>query len=585
MFFRKITIKTQLLSLSIFVSLLIIMIGGIGLRNTYRTNQALKLVYEQRVIPIKRLKVINDRYAISISDTLNRVINGIIEPQEALLNIEVAVGDILQEWQLYSQEPGKEEEERAFIVELENLMAEADGALQEVKAILIGENMEKLKSFMTNNVYPALEPISGLLSKLVDFQLAEVKLEFDLSKEQYQYHARLAIFAISFGILGTVLTNFILARAIVRSLKQVSVQFDEMASGRADLTKRLDVIRDDEVGEVSTKFNTFMKGLLALVKRVQRSGIQVTTSATAIASTSKQLERTIHDFGSFTNEVGTTAKEISATSRELVKTMNNVSEVATTTSDLATSGQNDLVRMEKTMSQMEEASVQISSRLAVISEKAANITTVVTTITKIADQTNLLSLNASIEAEKAGEYGLGFAVVAREIRRMADQVALATLDIEQMVKEMKSAVSAGVMEMDKFSEEVRRDVGDVRNIGGRLTQIIEQVQTLLPQFEMVHEGVQGQAEGASQISDSMVQLTDAVEQTTRSLNETNSVVIELNDSARELQKEVSGFKVDRREDVPMPEAEVPKQPEGRESAVFVVKKRSAESKEGRRFGL
>src|SRR6266699_6172202 len=100
--------------------------------------------------------------------------------------------------------------------------------------------------------------------------------------------------------------------------------------------------------------------------------------------------------------------------------------------------------------------------LTAIQERAHDITTVVTTITKVADQTNLLSLNAAIEAEKAGEYGLGFAVVATEIRRLADQTAVATFDIEQMVKEILSAVSAGVMGMDKFSEEVRRGMQDVQ---------------------------------------------------------------------------------------------------------------------------
>ena len=103
----------------------------------------------------------------------------------------------------------------------------------------------------------------------------------------------------------------------------------------------------------------------------------------------------------------------------------------------------------------------INSRLAVLSDKAGNINTVVTTITKVADQTNLLSLNAAIEAEKAGEYGRGFAVVATEIRRLADQTAGATYEVAQIVKEMQTAVSASVMGMDKFSEEVRRGMLDV----------------------------------------------------------------------------------------------------------------------------
>ena len=127
-----------------------------------------------------------------------------------------------------------------------------------------------------------------------------------------------------------------------------------------------------------------------------------------------------------------------------------------------------------------EAAGSINAKLAVLNEKAGNINQVVTTITKVADQTNLLSLNAAIEAEKAGEYGRGFAVVATEIRRLADQTAVATYDIEQMVKEIQSAVSAGVMGMDKFSEEVRRGMQEVQQVGGQLSQIIQQVQALAP---------------------------------------------------------------------------------------------------------
>src|SRR5690606_20772568 len=112
------------------------------------------------------------------------------------------------------------------------------------------------------------------------------------------------------------------------------------------------------------------------------------------------------------------------------------------------------------------------------------------------DQTNLLSLNAAIEAEKAGEYGRGFAVVSSEIRRLADQTAVATHDIEQIVKEMQSAVSASVMGMDKFSEEARRGVQDMQEIGGKLTSVIAEVQALAPRFEIVSEGMQAQATGA-----------------------------------------------------------------------------------------
>src|SRR5204862_4404703 len=195
-----------------------------------------------------------------------------------------------------------------------------------------------------------------------------------------------------------------------------------------------------------------------------------------------------------------TSKEISATSKELVKTMTEVATVAEQTAGLASSGQVGLSRMEETMPQVMEAAGSINAKLAILNEKAGNINQVVTTITKVADQTNLLSLNAAIEAEKAGEYGRGFAVVATEIRRLADQTAVATYDIEQMVKEMQSAVSAGVMGMDKFSEEVRRGIAEVQQVSTQLLQIIQHVQDLTPRFETVSDGMQSQSTGASQIS-------------------------------------------------------------------------------------
>ena len=140
------------------------------------------------------------------------------------------------------------------------------------------------------------------------------------------------------------------------------------------------------------------------------------------------------------------------------------------------------------MGQIGAASDLINSRLALLSEKATNIGMVVTTISKVADQTNLLSLNAAIEAEKAGEHGRGFAVVAREIRRLADQTAVATFDIEQIVKEMQSAVSAGVMGIDKFADEVRRGREAIGEVTTQLTEIIAQVQTLPPSFESCERG-------------------------------------------------------------------------------------------------
>lgn len=315
-------------------------------------------------------------------------------------------------------------------------------------------------------------------------------------------------------------------------------------AAKGDLTGDMMVFSaKDSVSQVAAGVKTMLENLNNLVKQVQISGVQVTSSATEIAATSKEQEATVAEQAASTNQIMSTITEISATGKELLNTMDEVRKVAESTAESASHGQQAMTSMENTMEQMRAATESISSKLAVLSEKADNINTVVTTINRVADQTNLLSLNAAIEAEKAGEYGRGFSVVATEIRRLADQTAVATWDIEQMVKEMLSAVSAGVMSMDKFSEEVNRGVNDVGKVGSQLSHIIEQVQALLPRFETTTEGMRLQAEGAEQIKESMIQLNEMAQQTAESLRQSNQSIDQLKDAARGLQEGVSIFKV------------------------------------------
>jgi len=281
--------------------------------------------------------------------------------------------------------------------------------------------------------------------------------------------------------------------------------------------------------------------LTVLFGQMQKSGIQVNTSVNEIAATAKEQQATASEIAATTTEIGATSMEISATSKELVKTMNEVSVVVEQSASLAGSGQTGLTRMEETMHHVMDAAGAITDKLAVLNEKAGNINQVITTITKVADQTNLLSLNAAIEAEKAGEYGRGFAVVATEIRRLADQTAVATYDIEQMVKEIQSAVAAGVMGMDKFSEEVRRGRQDMQQIGGQLSQVIQQVQALAPRIESVNGGMQAQASGAEEITQALTQLSEAAQQTVDSLRQSTVAIGELTEVAVMLRGGVSRF--------------------------------------------
>ncbi|MEN4917965.1 methyl-accepting chemotaxis protein [Achromobacter spanius] len=399
----------------------------------------------------------------------------------------------------------------------------------------------RVRARIASELRPAFYQGRDILARMV----VENKKQADLAAVSIRQSVRSAetgmLASLAMAIAAAIVCGVLLMRAIANPMRDIVKTLE--ATGGGDLTRRLKLARNDEFNAIESGFNGMVDELTGLVGKTQRSAVQVATSVTEIAATSKQQQATASEVAATTTEIGATSREISATSRELVRTMTEVSGAAEQTATLAGSGQVGLARMEDTMRNVVGAAGSVNAKLAILNEKAGNITQVVTTITKVADQTNLLSLNAAIEAEKAGEYGRGFVVVATEIRRLADQTAVATYDIEQMVREIQSSVSAGVMGMDKFSEEVRRGMTDMQQVGDQLSQIIQQVQTLAPRVQMVNEGMQAQATGAEQINQALQQLSDAAQQTVESLRQSSLAIEELTLVANDLRSGVSRFKV------------------------------------------
>ncbi len=345
-------------------------------------------------------------------------------------------------------------------------------------------------------------------------------------------------------VLGLAVTlNVLIARSILRSTGVLTHRIDEMAGGAGDLTARVQLDTHDEIGRLADGINAVIERLHTMVAKIREASLQLLSTASEIAATARQQEGTAQGLSASTTEVAAAVREISATSKELSGTMEQVYDSASQAATLATGGRTQLGAMEAAMQQLVQSTASISAKLATIREKADNINLVVTTITKVADQTNLLSINAAIEAEKAGEYGRGFLVVAREIRRLADQTAVATLDIDNMVRLMQDAVSAGVMQMDKFGEEVRAGVGRIAQINGATGQIIEQVEGLRGRFQQVNEGMRNQSTGAQQINEAMMQIAQGTQQTLAALEEFNRATAHLRAAVEGLNKEVAQFKV------------------------------------------
>lgn len=332
------------------------------------------------------------------------------------------------------------------------------------------------------------------------------------------------------------------ARMMSARLKVAAQVASRVASG--DLTARVPrTEHSDETGQLLSAIGTMTDNLRDLVSKAKQTSIEMLSSATEFAAASRQQEVVAEGFGSSTQQIALNARQISTTANDLSMTAESVNLVATQTAELAEEGRSGLKTLDDTMERLSRTAGAMATRLATIREEAAEITSVITTISKVADQTNLLSINAAIEAEKAGEQGLGFLVLAREIRRLADQTAVATLDIEEMVKSMQAAVSAGVMEIDRFSDEVKSGIAGVERVGGRFGQIISQVRVLSDRFDHVHQGMRSQSQGARQISDALGGLQDGARQTNSALREFNAATENLRDAISSLKQQISQFNV------------------------------------------
>lgn len=399
--------------------------------------------------------------------------------------------------------------------------------------------------------FPEWDWVIGIVASDKDFLQMHDQL-----REPFQGLIRGTLLAGLGGLCVVLMIAFVLGGIIAKPITNITKIALKVADGdlntASSLVKKATIEEhqgkgagpgQDETGQLMNAINRMIDNLNSLIGQVKFATAQLISSTTQITSTSKLQENTVTNFKESTGQIAYAVENISDTSQELFSTMCNVSEIAQESGKMARDGSSQLEELKTMMQNLAQATAAISAKLTVIKQKAANINAIITTISKVADQANLLSVNASIEAEKAGEYGQGFAVVAREIGRLGDQTSIATADVEQMVREMHAAISAGAVEMDQFSDRVSYGEKEVSRIISRFQDIIQKVLDLTPRFEMVKDGMQSQSKGARDINDAMMALTQVAKQSADSLERFGKAQYSLEVAIDGLRTEVSKFEI------------------------------------------
>ena len=261
------------------------------------------------------------------------------------------------------------------------------------------------------------------------------------------------------GLLGLGLVAALLALTAGRVAARIRRAGDivrHVADGDLSVTVRAD--SEDEAGRLLDDLGGMVHDLHTLVGAVRESGDELKGTAQSLHRATRQQENVVQGINTSVAETSTAVTEISATAQELSRTTETLADQVVQTASQASKGRDRLESIDRSLRGLADAAQKISERFSDIHHRSETIGKVVTTISNVAHQTNMLSLNAAILAEKAGDAGQGFSVVAREIRRLADRTELSTQDIKRIVDEMQEAVSAGVMSMDTFLKEVDLEV-------------------------------------------------------------------------------------------------------------------------------
>lgn len=566
---RKMSIKTKLITLVAILSFIALGLGIYGLNGIKATEEGLKTVYNDRVIPLEQLKQVSDFYAVNIVDTSHKVRAGKISFSEGSKSIADALSQIDTIWKTYTS-TYLTDEEKTLVNEVDSLKGTATTAANEIKQLMDQSNQKGLEDYVSNQMYTKIDPLTAKISELVDLQLRVAGSQYNTAVKSYEQTRMVMIGVIVVSILLGIGFATATIRIINHQIKLIkeSVKKDEF--GRVSI-KAIEVVNRDELGVLADTLNVmtsqvrlFIENTHGSAKLIAKASADLTENSQLTSDAANEISKAIEEIAKGATdqarETEAGAREIDYMASSVSTALENVKRLNQATGQVDTLKQEGMEILKGLVAQTKRSDEAIRSVSEVIHEtdqSAGKIEAASQMIKSISDQTNLLALNAAIEAARAGEAGRGFAVVAEEIRKLAEQSNSFTDEIAKIIVDLASKTETAVSEMDELLVIIKDQIRSVNDTNSKYTGISQAIDEVKAELGYMNRSLSDMeskninlVEAFTNLSAISEENAAGAEQSTASIEEQTASISELADSterlaklADELEIAISGFEL------------------------------------------